>query len=52
MAAPIILAAAVSGISNEMTVLGAQIFLVGRASHAVLYLVCLEFVVTLRARAG
>ncbi len=38
MAAPIILTASLSGISNEMTVLGAQTFAVGRLAHATLYI--------------
>ena len=36
--APLILIAAVSQISNPMTILGAQLFFYGRLAHAVLYL--------------
>jgi uncharacterized MAPEG superfamily protein len=38
MFAPLVLIAAVSGISNAMTVLAAQIFLGARAAHAICYL--------------
>lgn len=36
--APIVLAAAVAGVSNEWTVLGAQLFFYSRVVHAVIYL--------------
>jgi len=36
--APLILAAAVAGISNSWTILGAQLFFYSRAAHAALYL--------------
>jgi uncharacterized MAPEG superfamily protein len=38
MFAPLILAAAVAGISNPWTILGAQLFFYSRLAHAVLYL--------------
>ncbi len=36
--APLILAAAVAGISNSWTILGAQLFFYSRVVHAILYL--------------
>jgi uncharacterized MAPEG superfamily protein len=36
--APLVIVAALSNISNEMTVLGAQLFFYARVVHAVLYL--------------
>jgi uncharacterized MAPEG superfamily protein len=38
MFAPIVLVAAVAGVSSPMTVLGAQLFFYSRVAHAVLYL--------------
>ncbi len=42
--APIVLAAAVAGVSNEWTVLGAQLFFYSRVAHAVIYLAGLPMV--------
>lgn len=36
--APIVLAAAVAGVSNDWTALGAQLFFYSRVAHAVIYL--------------
>jgi uncharacterized MAPEG superfamily protein len=38
MFAPVVLAAAVAGVSSPMTVLGAQLFFFSRLAHAALYL--------------
>ena len=42
--APLILAAAIAGISNHWTVLGAQLFFYSRAAHAILYLLGVPFI--------
>jgi len=42
--APLVLVAAVSGVSNEMTVLGAQLFFYSRVVHAAVYLAGLPHV--------
>lgn len=45
--APLVLIAAAAGISNNMTVLGAQIFISARVAHAVLYLAGVPWLRTL-----
>lgn len=45
--APLVLIAAAAGISNAMTVLGAQIFISARVAHAVLYLAGVPWLRTL-----
>jgi uncharacterized MAPEG superfamily protein len=42
--APLVLIAAVSGISTELTVLGAQLFFYSRVAHAAIYLAGVPFV--------
>ncbi|MCE9522250.1 MAG: MAPEG family protein [Alphaproteobacteria bacterium] len=44
MFAPLILAAASMGLSNSMTVWGAQLFFYSRAAHAVIYLAGLPYI--------
>jgi uncharacterized MAPEG superfamily protein len=44
---PLVLIAALQGVSSEMTTLGARLFFYGRVAHAVTYLVGVPFVRTL-----
>ena len=52
MYAPLILIAAVSDISNDMTVLGARLFFYGRLAFAVVYLIGIPYLRTLVWFAG
>ena len=44
---PLVLAAQIAGISNDSTILGAQLFLTGRLAHAIVYLAGWPWVRTL-----
>lgn len=50
--APLVLIAAVAGISTEMTILGAQLFFYSRVLHAILYLAGVPWVRPLAWAAG
>jgi uncharacterized MAPEG superfamily protein len=49
---PLVLAAAVAGVANEWTALGAQLFFYGRVAHAALYLIGVPWLRTLAWLAG
>ncbi|MDB4261705.1 MAPEG family protein [bacterium] len=44
MFAPVVLVAQAMGVSNDMTILGAQLFFFGRLAHAVIYLMAVPLV--------
>lgn len=44
MFAPVVLVAQAVGVSNDMTILGAQLFFFGRLAHAVIYLMAVPLV--------
>ena len=44
MFAPVVLVAQAMGVSNDMTILGAQLFFFGRLAHAVIYLTAMPLV--------
>ncbi len=41
---PLVLTAAIMGVSNEMTVLGAQVYFYSRVAHALLYIVGISYI--------
>ena len=50
--APLVMTAAVTGVSNDLTVLGAELYLAGRIAHAILYLIGVPWIRSLAFGVG